>query len=55
VLLDRLEREIAEDHLVAPQDDNADYTIQAIVALQSSAPESEIKMVLDMPRHRYPT
>lgn len=43
-LLDRLEREIAEDHLAAPQDDNADATIQAIVALLPNAPASEIKM-----------
>jgi hypothetical protein len=50
-LLDRLEREIAEDHLAAPQDDNADATIQAIVALLPNAPASEIKMVLDMPGH----
>ncbi len=50
MLLDRLEREIAEDHLIAPQDDNADETIQAIVALLPSTPTAEIKMVLDMPR-----
>jgi hypothetical protein len=51
VLLDRLERQIAEDHLITPQDDNADDTIQAIAALLPNAPESEVKMVLDMPRN----
>ena len=44
VLLDRLERQIAEDHLITPQDDNADDTIQAIAALLPNAPESEVKM-----------
>ena len=51
VLLDRLERQIAEDHLISPQDDNADDTIQAIVQMLPSAPASDIRMVLDMPRH----
>jgi hypothetical protein len=50
-LLPRLERQIAEDHLMTPQDDNADDTIQAIVALLPNAPAAEIKMVLDMPKH----
>jgi hypothetical protein len=50
-LLPRLERQIAEDHLMTPHNDNADDTIQAIVALLPNAPTAEIKMVLDMPRH----
>ena len=50
-LLPRLERQITEDHLMTPQDDNADDTIQAIVALLPNAPAAEIKMVLDMPKH----
>ncbi len=43
VLLNRLDREIAEDHLLAPQDDNADDMIQTIVALLPNAPAAEIK------------
>jgi hypothetical protein len=51
VLLDRLEREIAEDHLLMPPHDNVDDTVKAIVVLLPGAPASEVKMVLEMPRH----
>ena len=52
VLLDRLERQIAEDHLISPQDDNADDTIQAIVV--DAAERAGVRYQdgnLDMPRH----
>ena len=51
VLLNRLEKEIAEDHLLAPPGDNVDATIEAIIALLPSAPASDFEMVLNMPEH----
>jgi hypothetical protein len=50
-LLQRLDRQIAEDHLVEPQNDNVSQTLGTITGLLEQAPAEDLQLVIDLPSH----
>jgi len=50
-LLQRLDRQIAEDHLAIPQNDNASQTLETIIGMLERAPAEDVQLLIDLPSH----
>jgi hypothetical protein len=50
-LLQRLDREVVEDHLVEPHDDNVSQTLETIIGLLKQAPAEDLQLMIDLPSH----
>ncbi len=50
-LLQRLDRQIADDRLVEPQDDNVAQTLQTLIGLLERASIEDLQLVRDLPSH----
>jgi hypothetical protein len=50
-LLQRLDRQIVEDRLVEPQDDNVAHALETLIGLLERAPIEDVQLVIDLPSH----